>query len=231
MKQKVLIVEDEVLIAESYVDQLQAIGLRNVQIANTPEQARIFFETQTFDLVLMDLRLRTHFEGIELAALLKQTTETPLIFLTAHSDRSTLEKMLKHKPAAFLSKPIRRSELHSAVLIALKNTTSEVEQEDFVILGGNTKVKFNKCDFLYAESSGNYIQVFIENRKREVIRMTLDQLVDELESDRVMRINRSAVVNLKKITSIKGKDIWIDEKKLGVSPSKLEEFQDLLTTS
>lgn len=228
MKAKVLIVEDELLIAENHKDNLISFGFTNVKIAYSAQEAFILLDTFQPDLILLDVRLNVKTEGIDFAKALNQTKKIPIIYLTAHSDQAILDEILQTKPAAFLSKPVRKSELFSAVNIALARFDHHMQNDGVVIEEGGTKIYFLKSDFLYGQSNGNYIQLYFKNQTKQLIRMTMDALQKTLNDPNFFRINRSQIVNLDQIQKVKNKNIWIDDISFSVSPNYLVEFTSQL---
>lgn len=224
MKAKVLIVEDEVIIAENHKDNLLSFGFVHVKIAYSAQEAHILLDTFKPDLILLDVRLKSKTEGIDFAHALNQTLPIPVIYLTAHSDQAILDAILKTKPAAFLTKPVRKSELFSAVNIALTNFDDHIQSDGVCIEEGGTKIYFQKKEFLYGQSNGNYIQLYFKNQSKQLIRMTMDTLQRSLNDDHFFRINRSQIVNLEQIEKVKNKNIWIDDLLLVVSPNYYDEF-------
>ena len=84
---RLLIVEDEALIAEETADRLTRLGYQVLGIADTGPQAIAMAQQLQPDLVLMDIRLKGAMSGIEAAEQIYQSLQTPVIFASAHSDR------------------------------------------------------------------------------------------------------------------------------------------------
>lgn len=224
MKAKVLIVEDELLIAENHKDNLQSFGFQQIKIAYSAQEAFILLETFQPDLILLDVRLKVKTEGIDFAKALQKSQPIPVIYLTAHSDQAILDEILKTKPAAFLSKPVRKSELFSAVNIALANFSDSSNGDGICLEEGGTKIFFQKRDFLYAQSNGNYIQLYFKNQTKQLVRMTMENLQKTLGEANFFRINRSHIVNLEHVQKVKNKNIWIDDLLFSVSPNYFDVF-------
>jgi two-component system, cell cycle sensor histidine kinase and response regulator CckA len=115
---RVLIVEDEALIAEELRDRLEARGFMVTGIADTFDSALAVAETQPPDLVLLDIRLRGAGDGIELGAVL-HNRDIPFVYLTAHSDPITREQAIATSPYGYLLKPFQDRDLIVAVDVAL----------------------------------------------------------------------------------------------------------------
>src|SRR3954452_7016669 len=88
---RILIVEDEILIAMDLQDRLENLGYEVPGRADTAEMALSLATTCAPDLILMDIRLRGGSDGIEAASAVREKLDIPVIFLTSHSDPETLE--------------------------------------------------------------------------------------------------------------------------------------------
>jgi two-component system CheB/CheR fusion protein len=116
---RILIVEDELLIAEEACDRLEAAGYAVVGIADSGPRAIELAEVEKPDLVLMDIRLKSRMDGIEAGELIYERQGTPVVYLTAHSDRPTV--LRASTPAAFgyVVKPLRVDNLLATIEIAI----------------------------------------------------------------------------------------------------------------
>ena len=119
MEKKVLIVEDESLVALEIQNALKKYNIQSCFIADSVEEAMELLKKCTPDLVILDIYLKGELTGIEGCQLIKQK-RIPVIFLTAYSDDATLQKALECEPDAYLVKPFRRAELYAAIETVLK---------------------------------------------------------------------------------------------------------------
>lgn len=118
MKQEILIIEDEIIIANNLKMQLESIGF-SAEIATTPEQAIELSHEFYFDLVLSDINLENDKDGIGLINDLRLSPSAPVIFLTAYSDSETIKRAETTQPFAFLIKPFHKEQLFLTVKMAL----------------------------------------------------------------------------------------------------------------
>lgn len=116
---KLLIVEDELLVATDIERHLSRAGHEIVGVAEDYDRALMLAETKRPDLVLMDIKLRGRRSGIDAALAIREQLQIPVIFLTANADEHTLGKARAAGPYGFLSKPFRKEELREAVAIAI----------------------------------------------------------------------------------------------------------------
>ena len=125
---KVLIVEDEGLIAHDISTRLEALGHVVVDTVSTAEAA-VDMAPQS-DVILMDIRIDGHRDGIDAAREIRQRYKLPVIFLTAHADRSTLERAKVTGPFAYLVKPLASAALQSAIEVAIYRHRMERNLEE-----------------------------------------------------------------------------------------------------
>ena len=99
-------------------------------VASTGEEAVALSINAKPDLVLMDIRLKDGMDGIEAASRIKELLDIPIIYLTAYSDKLTLERAKSSEPFGYLIKPFNERELHSTIEIALYKHGMEREVKD-----------------------------------------------------------------------------------------------------
>ncbi|MDD1723853.1 MAG: response regulator [Methanospirillum sp.] len=118
-KKRVLIVEDEMVISMELAATLQRLGYETSGQVITGSDALSHAEQFRPDLVLMDIRLQGEMDGIEAADRIKAAYDIPVVFLTAHSDETTLQRAIAVQPSGYLIKPFRDRELYSTIELSL----------------------------------------------------------------------------------------------------------------
>lgn len=116
---RILIVEDEAVIAEELRDRLARMGLAIAAVAASGEEAIARAGDSSPDLVLMDIRLKGITDGIDAAAAIRDRFDVPVVFLTAHADRGTIERTKRVAPIGYLVKPFTTEELKATIERAL----------------------------------------------------------------------------------------------------------------
>jgi two-component system, response regulator PdtaR len=111
MTQKILIVEDENIIALDIKTRLRRMGYKILSVVHSGEKAVDMVKQQEPDLILMDVVLRGKLNGIEAAEKISSIKTIPIIFITAYSDAETITKILKITPYGYLIKPFDEREL------------------------------------------------------------------------------------------------------------------------
>jgi len=124
-KKQILVVEDEGLIAADVQRRLEHLGYSVPAIAQSGEEALRCARSTPFDLVLMDIRIKGKMDGIATAAALKEEFETPVVYLTAHSDQATVDRAKLTEPYGYVLKPVGDGNLRSAVQIAIYKSEME----------------------------------------------------------------------------------------------------------
>jgi len=122
---RILIVEDEGIIANNLADNLQKSGYEVVRIASSGEEALKVVSELKPDLLLMDIHLSGTLDGIETAERIRSGFSIPVIFLTAHAGQEVLDRAKRTCPFGYLVKPIRQADLVSAVEIAVYKNQME----------------------------------------------------------------------------------------------------------
>ncbi|MBB3899662.1 response regulator [Roseococcus suduntuyensis] len=123
---RVLIVEDEFFVAMDAEDSLTAAGFTVIGIAATADAAVNLAESQSPDIVLMDIRLVGRRDGIDAAAEIRERFGIPCVFATAHSDPTTRHRAeVAAAPLGWLSKPYTRAEVTNALGRALQRYRQE----------------------------------------------------------------------------------------------------------
>ena len=106
-KEKILIVEDERIIAIDLQRRLEKFGYFVCAIASNGNEAIELVQRHSPDIILMDIMLTGDIDGIDTAQLVNQQFRIPIIFLTAYSDEKTLERAKKAEPSGFILKPFK----------------------------------------------------------------------------------------------------------------------------
>lgn len=122
---RVLVVDDERLVAREIAEDLEELGYEVPATASTADEALALAREKRPDLVLLDVRIRGPRDGIDAAVILRDRFGIPVVFLTACSDAETLSRAKSTDPYAYLLKPVSPTELRSAVEIAMNRARIE----------------------------------------------------------------------------------------------------------
>jgi PAS domain S-box-containing protein len=122
---RILIVEDERIVAKSIEKHLTKLGYRVVGMAATAKEAVRMAEETRPDLILMDIHLQGQPDGISAAATIREQLHISVIYLTANADDHTLQRARITEPLGYLIKPFETRELHATIEMALYRTQME----------------------------------------------------------------------------------------------------------
>ena len=116
---KIMIVEDEYIIAGHIQMSLEKMGYTTCPLVSSAEEALENIEVEKPDLVLMDIMLKGEKDGIEAANHIKSHYNIPVVYLTAYADEEILKRAKVTEPFGFLIKPFQYKELYSTIEMAL----------------------------------------------------------------------------------------------------------------
>jgi signal transduction histidine kinase len=127
LKPKILVVEDEAIVAENLADRLVENGYDISGIVDSGSEAIACAAANSPDLVLMDIVLKGEIDGITAAQTIYSQLAIPIVYMTAYSDEKTLQRSKSAQPLAYLIKPFRPQELKATIEIALHKHKSDLE--------------------------------------------------------------------------------------------------------
>lgn len=126
---KILIVEDEILLAKDIEQSLTTAGYHVVGIASNPKKAKQYLSMVIPDLILCDINLRSDKTGIDLIGEIKKTNQIAVIYLTAYSDELTIKLANQTNPVNYLTKPFNEKQLLASIQLAIKEIIPEKKPE------------------------------------------------------------------------------------------------------
>ena len=242
---KILIVEDEAIIAEDLRISLEDLGYEVTGVCDTYEDAMAAIEKDQPDLIMLDIIINGPRDGISLAADIGIKYDIPFIFLTSHADQATVKRAKSVKPAGYLLKPYEQDDLYTAIEIGLSNYAAgreakpdqnKVEEANNIAIKDSLFVRDNYAyvkitfdDIHYLKSDGNYVRIYTKS-SNHMIRGTLKETMDVLPESFFFKTNRSFVVNIKHITSILPTEVQIGDEKIPLSKESREALLSLLQT-
>ena len=124
-EKKILIVEDNEIVALETNERLKRLGYMVTGVAATGADAVALARSTLPDLILMDINLKGPIDGITAAEQIGAFLDVPVIYLTAYSDDATHQRAMKTKPVTYLIKPFKERELYSNIEMALYRSKSE----------------------------------------------------------------------------------------------------------
>jgi CheY-like chemotaxis protein len=125
-QRRIMIVEDEFLIAMDLQKRLEDLGYEVPAVAASADRALELASLHMPDLILMDIRLQGGSDGIKAAAEVRRRLQIPVIFLTSHADAKTLERAKLSEPSGYIVKPFVFVNFRAVIEIALQNHGTEL---------------------------------------------------------------------------------------------------------
>ena len=241
-KTNVLVVEDESIVSKDIQHSLKKLGYNVVGAASMGEKAIELANSENPDIVLMDIMLKGDMNGIETAAKIKETLSIPVIFLTAYADESTLSKAKVTEPYGYIIKPFKEIDLHTSIEMALYKHSKEKEvvkerdllysivenkeNKEFIFVKSNSRlVKLKTAEIYFVEALKDYVVINTLN-SRYTIHSTMKDIERKLPGDDFLRVHRSYIVRLDKISAIEQPNLILEnyKKNIPIGGSYKEEL-------
>ncbi len=226
----VLVVEDESIVSKDIQMSLKKLGYNVVGAASTGENAVAMALEAKPDIILMDIMLKGEMNGIEAATRIRAEANIPVIFLTAYADESTLSKAKVTQPYGYIIKPFKEIDIHTSIEMALYKHKKEAEvlkerdllfnlvesqggNKDILFVKSNSRmVKLRTSDIYYVEALKDYVVINTLNT-RYTIHSTMKDIEAKLPESDFMRVHRSFIVRIDKITAIEQPNLILENDK------------------
>ncbi|MGB5189697.1 LytR/AlgR family response regulator transcription factor [Robiginitalea sp.] len=244
---KILIVEDNVIIADDMQSMLEEIGYEIVDNVIVYEQAVEVLKNNQVDLVLIDIILASDKTGIDLGKHILEPYDIPFIFVTSNSDRATVENAKTVQPNGYLVKPFEQQDLYTSIEIALSNfepgkkskaaeAADEVADEGFTsnsVLKDSIFVKKQHLyyriyfdDIRFIKADNVYLEVNTKDKKF-LVRSPLKNYLEKLPQNKFYRAHKSYIVNVDHIDGINTRDILINGTLIPIS----KDFKEFIISA
>lgn len=227
---RVLVVEDESIVSKDIQLSLKKLGYEVAGAATTGEKAIALAMETSPDIILMDIMLKGDMNGIEAAGAIREKTGTPVIFLTAYADESTLNKAKVTQPYGYIIKPFKEIDIHTSIEMAMYKHKKEQEiiderdklyqlseskesSPEFMFVKNNSRlVKLRTKDIFFIEALKDYVVINAANA-RYTIHSTMKDIEAKMSSQEFLRVHRSYIVRLDKIVAIEQPNIILENDK------------------
>lgn len=224
---RIIIVDDELLIAEMLKEMLQDLTYEVLAIAKNYLQACKYLEAYKdgIDLVFLDINLNDAKSGLDIAALIKEQYDVPFFFLTSYSDKQTIDAALLLQPEGYLMKPFEDADIYSTIELfkARRKRTIEGEKKSTVIKDGTKSIKLEESEVVYMKSDNIYVEIFTKDKKY-VVRNSLSKFMEESGFNKIIRVHRTYAVNIDRVKAVNGEFVFVEEEKIPFSRNHREEI-------
>ena len=242
-KYKILIVEDEILVATDIEESLENLGYTVQNIVVTGQKAIDEVERSLPDLVLMDINLKDEMSGIEAARVISQKHDVPIIYLTANADIATVNKAKVALPYGYIIKPFTDKDLQTNIEIAIFKFGNDLklkfESEQFntffdlkdheknqIIVHANQGLeKINIDDVYFIEKDGEQTNIHLFDEK-VVTKKQFAELIEFFPKNIFMQVSKEFVINTSKVFAVKYPEVIIADKMSVITVDA--EYKDLL---
>jgi AmiR/NasT family two-component response regulator len=130
--ERIMIVEDESIVAMGIKHKLEDLGYRIVGIESTGEGAVDTALKSEPDLILMDIVLKGDMDGIEAAQMIHSQLDTPIIYITAYSDEEVLKRARITEPYGYILKPFKKSEVNANIQMAIYKHACDKKKSEII---------------------------------------------------------------------------------------------------
>ena len=241
---KILIVEDEMVIAANISLQLSKLGHQVTGILPRGEEALVHIKENLPDIVLMDINLKGALDGISTVKHIQKEHNIPIIYLTANADETHFNKAKETNPSAFISKPFKKLDLQHAIELAVNkfqldkavSVTQEDKDSKPYILSDSIFVRHHEKmvkvvlkHIHYIEAERNYCRIYAKNKEYLLV-MTLKDIDEKLPNNHFLRVHRSFIINITQIEEVANSHLVIGRKAIPISKSMRSELLNRLQT-
>jgi two-component system, response regulator PdtaR len=251
---KILIVEDQQLIARDIEALLTDWGYTVVGIAASNEEALSLFRQHQPDLALIDVNIEGPIDGIETATQFNAIRPIPFVYLTAQADVQTVSRAKESKPSAYLLKPFDERGLQISLDMAFNSFSkaqvppqykSQNEPENAKNLSVNeiklgADVILQIEDALFIKQNYRFVKLnkgeilyleadknhtYIQTKQhRHVVRINLTTVIERLQHEKLVRIHRSFAINMQHVEEFSESEIIVNGKALPFSSGYRDDF-------
>ncbi len=203
---------------------------------DNPVDAMEFLQENEIQLIFLDIQM-PDFTGVEFARTLDENTK--VIFITAY-EKYAVEGFQLHA-LDYLLKPVSYEVFLNSVkhakehfeLLESANAPKEVgvnTDEDYLFIKANSQyLRINYSDILYVEGLKDYVKLYTESSSKAIVfYATMKSLEERLPIDKFMRIHRSFIVNLDKVTAIERYRIIFGDERIPISKQYKEAFDEFV---
>jgi len=179
----------------------------------------------TPDLVLLDIQLEGKKDGIDLAMQL-DIIGIPYMYLTSQTDACTIDRVKETNPLGYIVKPFTETGLRSTIEVAWNNYSPK-EKNYLTFTADNQLHKINQAEILYLKAYDNYCYIYT-SCKKFLVPKTLKFVSENLNNENFIRVHRSYVININKVSALTSNTVLINAITIPLSKLHKEEIKQKL---
>ncbi|MDH5396728.1 MAG: response regulator [Cyclobacteriaceae bacterium] len=235
MNIRVLIIEDNPITAMDLQELLETSGYVVIGKEKKAEDALKTILMEKPDVIIVDIKLVGEMDGITMVEMVREIHSCPVIYLTANSDKATVERAIRTSPAAFITKPFQSKDVSIAIEIAFNHYLKETankgydKKANYVFLKSNNtynKVKLN--EITHAEAQGSYCKVYTTSGEY-MLSGNLSHFITETPPHNFLRIHRSHIVNIEHIDKMDNDYVYMGKTALPIGRKYKTTLKFILT--
>jgi len=238
----ILIVEDDLIVAEDLSYLLKDAGFNNLFVVNNVADAIEVLQKNSINFALLDVKLNEKETGVEIAQFINRNIHIPHLYITSYTDQATIDQLKRTHPAGYITKPFLKDALLANINIALYNypifksnhsiaqTNSSsinypeknkdlfncVVDNHLLIKDNYDFIRIPLMEILWIESARNYLVVKTVDNKH-TIRYSLKRLHQQLPADKFIKCFKKYIININYIKKYSEGYIDIENFQIPVS--------------
>lgn len=245
-KVKILIVEDEVLVAESLKIMLAQMGYEISGTFASGKEALDHFTPGFADIVIMDIHLKGRMNGVETSMGIRELSTAPIIYVTDNTDEALRKKAIyETNTVQYLTKPFTKMDIAIAIDLALKVLKKhelQVQQakessylvDDFIFVRDNQVFrKLPVADILMLKAEGSYCKLVYKGEKNSLKELLFSDNLSFLEerlrfAKCLYRVHRSYIVNVHHLKKVQENRLWVEDIEVPIGKTYKNDIRNKL---
>jgi len=237
---RILIVEDEFIIARNLQVILEDLGYEPYEPVGSKLEAFAALAELEIDLVILDINLAGKQEGIEIGKHINEKLHIPFIYLTSNSDKATIDLARNTHPKTYLIKPFSSEDIYAAIEMAVDKINNQPPLQlapihglaepspfllnSFFIKVGSKYVKVKIEDITHINADGKMVEVNTHAKQKLHVKMSLEQMQNQLYKFGFVRVQRSFLVNINHVSAINNETIYIEQEAIPIGRQYKDEL-------
>lgn len=238
MNKRILIIEDNKLLSETIKELLELNGYSVVKVLNSGQNLKNHITETSAEMILMDIRIEGHLDGIDLAKKIREFTHLPIIFISSFTDSQIINRVKEVKPEGFIIKPFSQEVLTTTIDLVFSKFYSEIHdknnefhkptvEDTFFIRDRGWLRKIKIKDIQYIKTEGTYSHI-ITNNQTFTLRSPIKDIAPNLPTEYFKRVHKSFIVNINNIEAISPKELKINDEILPVGRNYYPDLQNMI---
>lgn len=238
-KLRLLVLEDQVMVAADLVDMLNRLGHEIVACVDNGREALDEAAKQWPDLAILDVKVKGGMNGLEVGRRMRNELHIPIIYLTAMDEVYDLAR--ETQPHDFLNKPVDPVRLKRSIELAVQHArqTSDIFKPPGIADGvvfirhNDRRKRVDLKDVCYLRADGGYCHLHMIHDKITLarpMRTVLEELSRYDRQGRLIQVHRSHSINLDHVTDIRGNMLMVDGECFDIGETYRERVLNLFPT-